>query len=117
MIYVFTGNYQQFQNFMQQHQLREDFGVRCNINGCKRGQVRYLGSEGHTWERLEGNRNAIVLCWGTYYERRDAPEVEDRCRAMDIPFVVVPDLARQRAQREHPERFQHKRWNRMRGEW
>ena len=113
MIYVLTKDYRQFQNFMQQFHLREDFASQgcipesaCIRGSCRRGQVRYLGFPAA--ELLRGNRNTLVLTWGTWFERPDANEAEALCKAYDIPMVAVPDLPRARAMREHPERF--RRW-------
>lgn len=103
MIYVLTGNHQQFQGFMHEYWLRQDFGDSCKAEGCRRGHVRYL-SEPYL-PHLEGVRNAIVLAWGTWFERRDSEEIRDFCASRDIPFLEVPDLRRQRARREHPEQF------------
>ena len=84
MIYVLTGHYSQFQNFAHEFGLRENFGP------AKRGHVRYL-SDMH---RLMGLDRGIVLTWGTWFERQDRAEIEDYCKARDIPFLVVPDLRR-----------------------
>jgi hypothetical protein len=105
MIYVMAGNYQQFQGFLQEFQLREDFGNNyCSVHGCRRGQVRYLGESIDMLDRIRGGRS-IVLRWGTWFERRDASMVEDFCKALDIPLVEVPDLHRARALKERPEMF------------
>ena len=102
MIYVFTKDYRQFQNFMQEFRLREDFGDSPD----RRGQVRYLSQP--VSQRIRGQRGALVLTWGTWFERPDAQEAEALCKAYDIPMVAVPDLPRARAMREQPERF--RRW-------
>ena len=102
MIYVFTKDYRQFQNFLQEFQLCEHLAN----GGNREGQVSYLGSdEVRVEQRLRGNSHALVLAWGTYFERRDFHFVEDMCRALDIPLIVVPELQRERAYREHPEHF------------
>lgn len=94
MIYVLAGDHRQFRNFCFEFMLRED------------GQVRYLAD---AQRALLGLDRAIVLCWGTWYERPDAREIEAHCAARDIPFIVVPDLRRARYfkeqfQRESPNR-------------
>ena len=110
MIWVMTGSYSEFQHFLQHFYLREDFSQNCIpetlcIRGsCRRGQVRYLGSDPLEC-CLRGNRHSLVLCWGNWFNRPEAGEVEDYCEAMDIPFIEVPDLPRRRAQQEHPEIF------------
>lgn len=96
MIYVLAGDYRQFQSFLHEFHLREDFGRACSGGGCQRGQVRYLSN----YDTLRGRQNILVLTYGTWKERKDALEIEDYCQVVDIPFMPVPDLKRQRYVRE-----------------
>ena len=98
MIYVLTGDYRQFQNFMHEFRLREDFagctGPTCSHAGCKRGQVRYLREPADV--TLAGiDHFNLVLAWGTWKERRDGFFVQDYCAARGITFLEVPETRRE----------------------
>lgn len=95
MIYVFTESRSQFESFMHEFRLRAHYGQ----GGNREGQVIPL----YEVNQLRGIDSALVLAWGTWYAHRDADEIQAICRLRDIPFVVIPDLKRQRARRDHPE--------------
>jgi hypothetical protein len=109
MIFVLTKNYQHFQSFMYAFQLREDFpGQGCTaestcIRGfCRRGQVAYLGNDESDIERrLRGmDHHNIVLAWGPYWENGASGYVQDFCKARYVPFIVVPELMREKMRAE-----------------
>jgi hypothetical protein len=107
MIFVYTKDYRQFQSFMQEFHLREDFtggfGRNCSPAGCTRGQVRYISSP--VEQHLAGlDHHNLVLAWGTWRDRRDASYVQDFCTARGISFVEVPETRReQEARRQHAD--------------
>ena len=97
MIYVLTKDYAVFQSFLHEFHLREHFGN----GGNREGQCVYLQDE--SWFRSVDR--GLVLLWGPPVNREWVYAVRERCIALDIPMMEVPDLRRARHHREHPEAF------------
>jgi hypothetical protein len=100
MIFVYTyGDYRVFKNFLQEFYLREHFGRSWD----KDGQARYIPHA----DAFRGIDRGILLIWGPRQENtfQDEAEIHELAARYDIPVMTVPDLRRQRAQREHPEAF------------